>query len=166
MEYAKSKKFKNWSRFITLIIILSAIFLGAYYSGFTREYCGTDTSCFSEKAYSCRPAEVYTSRNNNIYYYKINPTIANECKLFIKFDRAQEGTPPEHVTLLEGKSMTCTMPKSEMRKQDVLDMEGIMPYCTGPLKESLYELIVKRMYELIIINLKEISTEADKIMKI
>lgn len=166
MEYAKSKKFKNWSRFIILIIILSAIFLGAYYSGFTREYCGTDTTCFSEKAYNCRPAEVYTSRDNNIYYYKINPTIANQCKLFIKFDRAQEGTPSEHITLLEGKSMTCTMPKSEMRKQDVLDMEGIMPYCTGPLKESLYELIVKRMYELIIINLEEISTEADKIMKI
>ena len=166
MEYAKGKKYKNWSRFIILLIILSAIFLGAYYSGFTREYCGTDTNCFSEKAYNCRPAEVYTSRSNNIYYYKINPTINNKCELFIKFDRAQEGTPSEHVTLLEGKSMTCTMPKSEMRKRDVLDMEGIMPFCTGPLKESLYELIVQRMYELIIINLKEISTEANALMKI
>ena len=90
----------------------------------------------------------------------------NKCDLFVKFDRAQEGTPSEHITLLEGKSMTCTIPKSEMKKQDVLNMENIMPYCTGPLKESLYQLIVKRMYELIIVNLKEISTEADKIMKI
>lgn len=166
MEYAKNKKFKNWSRFIILLIVLSAIFLGAYYSGFTREYCGTDQTCFSEKAYGCRPAEVYTSRNNNVYYYRINPTIMNKCDLFVKFDRAQEGTPSEHITLLEGKSMTCTIPKSEMKKQDVLNMENIMPYCTGPLKESLYQLIVKRMYELIIVNLKEISTEADKIMKI
>ena len=166
MEYSNNKKFRNWSRFIILFIALSAIFLGAYYSGFTREYCGTDKTCFSEKSFECKPAEVYTSRTNNIYYYQINPTMGNQCEVLIKFDRAQEGTPAEHVTLLEGKSMTCTIPKAEMRKLDILDMENVMQYCTGPLKESLYELIVKRMYELIILNLKEISTEANNLMKI
>jgi len=152
LEYAKSKKFRNWSRFIILFIVLSGIFLGAYYSGFTREYCGTDKNCFTENSYSCKPSEVYTSRTNNVYYYKINPTMGNQCEVFVRFDRAQEGTPAEHITLLEGKSMICTIPKNEMKKIDILDMEDVMQYCTGPLKESLYELIVKRMYELIILN--------------
>ena len=45
-------------------------------------------------------------------------------------------------------------------------MNNIIQYCTGPLKESLYELIVKRMYELIIVNLGEIAEEAKNIMEV
>ena len=58
------------------------------------------------------------------------------------------------------------MRKLEMRKLEILEMNNIMQYCTGPLKESLYELIIKRMYELIIVNLGEIAEEAKNIMKV
>ncbi len=166
MEYAENKKFKNLSRFILFLIIFGAIFLVSHFTGFTREYCGTDKFCFSENAESCDPAEVYISRENNVYYYKMTPTLKNQCNILIKFERAQKGTLPEHTTILEGKTMTCKIPKSEMRSLDVLNMENVIQHCSGPLKEALYELIVKRMYELIVLNLNEITSEAQKAMRI
>ena len=166
VDFSNTKKLKNIPKILFLILIIVGLFFGAYYTGITREYCGKDINCFSEKAESCKPAEVYLSRSTNVYYYKTTPSFGNKCDLFIKFERAQEGTLQEHKELLEGKSMTCTIPKNEMRELDILEMNNIMQYCTGPLKESLYELIVKRMYELIIVNLGEIAEEARNIMKV
>jgi hypothetical protein len=147
-------------------VIIVGIFIAGYYLGFTREYCGTDVNCFNEKKNTCSPVEVYSSKENNVYYYKLNPTLRNRCKLLIKFEKAQEGTSPEHIALLEGKSMMCILPKQKMQTLSILEMNEIMPYCSGPLKEGIYELIVKRMYELIITNLGEITEEAEKIMKV
>jgi len=166
VEYSGVRRIKNLPRFLILIIIIVGLFLAAYYLGFTREFCGKDQNCFSQKAASCSPAEVFVSRNNNIFYYQINPTIRNQCKLIVKFERAQEGTLQEHTELLEGKSMKCYIPKSEMRRINVIEMENIIGYCSGELKEGLYELIIKRMYELIITNLGSITEEAQKAMKV
>jgi hypothetical protein len=165
VEYSENKKLRSGMKLIILAIILTGIFFAAYYSGMTREYCGKDQDCFSENAKSCSPSEVYLSRSNNVYHYKLTPIIGNKCNLKITFERAQEGLPPEHIELLEGKSMNCNIPKSVLREKDLLKMDEIMPYCSGELKEALYELIVKRMYELIILNLGEIAEEAKNIMK-
>ena len=61
--------------------------------------------------------------------------------------------------------MKCDIPRKVLKEKDLLKMDEIMPYCSGELKEALYELIVKRMYELIILNLGEIAEEAENIMK-
>jgi hypothetical protein len=166
VKYAIGTRFRYLPRFAIALIILVGIFVLAYYTGFTREYCGSDTSCFEAKAASCSPAEVYTSNNNNVYYYKISPTITNKCLLKVKFVRAQEGTSYDHVSLLEGKSMTCKIPKKQLPNTNLIEMNNIMEYCSGPLKESLYELIIKRMYELVIINLAEIAEQAESLMKV
>ncbi|MDP3917493.1 MAG: hypothetical protein Q8Q42_04390 [Nanoarchaeota archaeon] len=165
MEYSNNK-YKNISRIVVPLILIIGLFLAAYYTGFTREYCGTDENCFLEKAKTCSPAEVYLSKSNNIYYHKITPELKNNCKLIIRFERAQEGTLPEHIELLEGKSMKCIIPKSELKKLNLLETNEVIDYCTGPLKEGLYELMVKRMYELIVVNLGEIAEEAKKLIKV
>ncbi len=166
VKYAINPRLKYLPRLALVLIIITSLFVTTHYTGLTRKYCGSDAACFQEKAASCSPSEVYISRNNNVYYYKISPTITTKCALKIKFERAQEGTSPDHVALLEGKSMTCKIPKKELPNLDVVEMNNIMPYCSGPLKESLYELIIKRMHELVIINLGEIAEQAEDLMKV
>jgi hypothetical protein len=166
IKYAISERFKYLPRFAIALVIIVGLFALAYYAGFTREYCGSDTNCFEQKATSCKPAEVYMSNNNNIYYYKVSPTVTNNCLLKIKFARAQEGTSYDHISLLEGKSMTCKIPKKELSNINIVEMNNVMMYCSGPLKESLYELIIKRMYELVIVNLAEIAEQAEEIINI
>lgn len=167
VEYsADYKKIKNLPRLAVLLIIIFGLFLSAYYLGFTREYCGKDEQCFLENSAVCSPADVYISRSNNVYHYMIYPTIRNKCKLVITFERAQEGTSPEHIQLLEGKSMTCFIPKDNLRAVNPIDMNNVIDYCSGPLKEGLYELIIKRMYEFVVINIEDIAEEAQKVMKV
>ena len=62
--------------------------------------------------------------------------------------------------------MTCKIPKKQLPNTNLIEMNNIMEYCSGPLKESLYELIIKRMYELVIINLAEIAEQAESLMKV
>tara|TARA_Y100000310_G_C20671809_1_gene810709 strand:+ start:442 stop:945 length:504 start_codon:yes stop_codon:yes gene_type:complete len=166
VEYSLGKKIRYLPQVFFLILIILILFLSAHYTGFTRKYCGADTSCFEERVASCNPSEVYTSRDNNIYYYKMIPTLTGGCSVKIKFERAQEGTLQEHISLLEGKSMTCKVPRKHLGEINIIEMEQMMPYCTGPLKESLYELVIKRMYELVVSNLGEIAEQAEKAMKV
>jgi len=166
VEYASKIKLKRSAQIVTLVVIISALFLGSYYTGLTREFCGKDQVCFEEKAATCSPAEVYISRENNVYSYVMHPTLRNKCQITITFERAQEGTAQEHVEFLEGKEMTCIIPKGDMRSLDVIQMDQVMEYCHGPLKEGLYELIVKRMYEVVVANLGSIVEEVERVMKV
>tara|TARA_Y100000310_G_C20631664_1_gene788978 strand:- start:582 stop:1085 length:504 start_codon:yes stop_codon:yes gene_type:complete len=166
VEYAKSQRLKSLPKFVILFMVLASIFLMAHYTGLTRTYCGTDISCFMEKAKICKPVEVYSTQNNNIYHYKILSTPTNNCILKIKLEKVREGTLPEHKQLLEGKSMKCTVQKNQLETLNLQNLNEIMPHCSGPLKESIYELIIKRMYELIISNLGEIAEKAENILQI
>jgi len=166
VKYSKPYRFKSLPYIVVLLIIFGSIFVTAYYSGITRRYCSKDTACFLEKAKSCKPAEVYTTQNNNVYQYRIYPTPTKTCIMKIELKKVQEGSLPEHQTLLEGKSMKCKIPKKEIKTLNLNNLNNIIPYCSGPLKESMYELIIKRMYELIITNLGEITAETKSLMKV
>jgi len=167
VEYSKDyKKIKNLPRIAILLLIIFGLFLSAYYLGFTRTYCGKDQACFLVHSSNCSPAEVYVSRSNNVYHYLVYPTLQNKCKIKIIFERAQEGTLPEHVAFLEGKSMTCFIPKDNLRNLNPLEMDHVIDYCSGDLKEGLYELIIKRMYEFIVVNIGDIAEEAQQVMKV
>jgi hypothetical protein len=166
VEYSRGKNLKILSQISIILVFIAALFFIAHFSGFTREYCGTDTNCFSEKTKNCGSAEVYVSRETNLYYYKTTPSLSKNCNLKIEFKQAQEGALPEHTKLLEGKSMKCKVPKEELKTLDVVELSNIIPYCSGPLKESLYELIIKRMYETIIVNLGDIAEKSQILMNI
>lgn len=77
-----------------------------------------------------------------------------------------KATPGSELALrasLEGKSMTCTIQRSRLQEQSFSDMDDLAEFCTGPLKEAMYEMIVQRMYALVISNLGNISLEARKV---
>ena len=72
------------------------------------------------------------------------------------------GTPIELIDLFEGKSMECKIPIDKIKEIHINKMENVINYCTGPLKESIYELIIKKLYGLVVQNIGEILKEVDK----
>jgi len=59
----------------------------------------------------------------------------------------------ETKTNFEGKSMKCLVPTNEISEKSINEMENTLSYCTGPLKEAIYEVIIKRMYSYFVKNI-------------
>lgn len=74
------------------------------------------------------------------------------------------GTDLDVKTLLEGKSMTCKIPKSKLSEIELDNMKDLLNYCTGPLKEGMYELLLKRMYALVVSQMSNIVKESEKVL--
>ena len=81
------------------------------------------------------------------------------CKIQINLERTSVGTEFENKILLEGKSMECFIPKSRLFEVNFNEIENLLGYCSGPLKEGIYEIMIKKMYGVIISNLGDILGE-------
>jgi len=145
---------------ITSIIVLFVIFLGFFF--FYKKSC-KDEECFNEAMYKCKPATYYGYRNNNLYYYKISRSIGT-CRLNIKVNRMAIGTDLDLVRLLEGKRMKCNIPKNI--DINLNEMENILNYCSGELKEGLLQLMVERLYALVVRDLSGVVEQAEKLLKV
>lgn len=164
MEYSKDK-WRLVPKIALLGGILLALFVAGYYSGYLREDCEQDKKCFDDKLKECKPAQVTIVRNNNAYLYWIGNSLGNNCVINIKLLRVEAGSPPEFKRLLEGKSMKCKIPKKELANLKIEEFDNLMQYCHGELKEGLYELIIERMYSLVVSQLGDIIQEAEKVLK-
>jgi len=164
MEYSE-RKFSLMLRIGVVGVVLVLLFLIGYYGGIFRYDCGQDKQCFDEKMRKCSPAEVLSVRNNNVYSYEIGKSLWGECQMKIKMERAEPGASPEIRRLLEGREMDCRIPKETIAGMGVDDFEDVIEYCHGPLKEGLYELIIQRMYALVVSQLSDIADEAQRVLR-
>jgi len=163
MEYTPQR----WSFLAKVAVIggiLLALFVFGYYTGYFRKDCGQDKNCFQGYAQDCKPAQVAVLRNNNAYLYWVGNQLGKSCEINIKALRIDAGAPPEFKAL-EGKEMSCDIPKTELQKMDIDSFDNLLTYCHGPLKEGLYEVIIQRMYSLVISQLGDIIKEAQKVLK-
>ena len=165
MQYSE-KKMKLSTRLGIVGFVFLILFLTGYYFGYLRENCGQDKECFNAKLNSCKPAEFLNIRNNNVYIYRSANNFMKYCKLNIKLARTAVGTDPDVVKLLEGKSMSCNIPKTEIKNLNIDEVNDVLKYCHGELKEGLYELIINRMYTYLIAQLNPIKEEVDKLKKV
>lgn len=141
-----------------LIILLFIILLSnIYFFGYTKS-CDTE-ECFLKAINSCAPVKYDNIVNNNIYVYTIQRSFSNDCKLNVKLERASEGTDFDTRYKLEGKSMTCFIPIKDFLIIDFKEVNNFLKYCSGQLKEGIYEIIIKNMYSIIISNIGEILGE-------
>lgn len=143
---------------IVILIFLFAFFI--YYSGLIKPSCTTD-ACFNQALQKCSPVSYDKLKNNNLYSYEISRSLFSYCNLNIKFEEAALGSEVEIKTLLEGKSMHCKLPKSNLKNIDINEMKDLLNYCSGPLKEGLYELMIKKMYSLIIGQMSSIIKQSE-----
>lgn len=151
------RKFKS---FLIHALIVVAIILLFFFIGIFKKTC-IDESCFQKSLSKCSPAEFITTRNNNLYHYTISRSFSDDCSVNIKFLRFAPGSDPD-IQNLKGKSMECRIPKEITSKTNINNLDDILQYCHGQLKEGIQKLIIKRMYTLIIENIGDIVKETNE----
>ena len=148
----------NADTFMVIGLILVAG-LVIYSSGIIKKDCGKDKDCFLEKLQDCKTAKVFLLKNDNVYSYTIQASYTTICNVDVKMERIALGADPEFERLLEGRTMYCKVPRDKLYTFKIDDFNSFINYCTGPLKEGLYELIIQRMYTLVV---KELSGVLEK----
>lgn len=163
MKYSK-KRVRPFP-YTKTIIILIIIFLIAYilfFSNLIKKKCGEDQNCFNIMTQKCKASTFYTVKDGNYYKYIIKGSKNNACLINVKLEKMAIGSPVDLINSFEGKDMNCYIPKDRLTNLSLLNMENFLNHCSGPLKESIYELMIKKMYGLIIQNMGDIITEIQK----
>ena len=147
---------------ILIFVFIGIIFISLYFSGLLKTRCGKDSGCFDEALAKCTSASYTLYSSGNVYLYESTSSFGETCKVKVKMVKAIEGSDLELRTNLEGKTMVCKFPRSRLQKEKLSEMDDFADFCSGPLKEAMYEIVVEKMYALVIANLGEISLEARK----
>ena len=146
---------------IPVILILIIVWLVLMIPHKTN--CDYDLTCFNEAALQCKPALVNIIQEGNTFEYTVEGIEDNNCILSITVTEVNKETSEETIAALEGKSMECAIPL-ETNIVEIQENADIMTYCTGPLKEAMYEIIIQRMYGVIAQNMGSIISEAKEVL--
>ncbi len=145
---------------IFLVILILAIIL--YFTSRTTD-CKSDISCFDRMLSMQRPAKFTDIDEGVIYQYtskQCNIGSSNKKgNMEIKLLKLQEGSSQELKSLFEGKEMCCNIPKENLTATYLRKEEETLDYCSGPLKEAMYELMLRKLYTVIAKNIGSIATE-------
>lgn len=163
----KKKKRKNLTRkqkIITSIIIIALLSFLFYFSGILKPICYTE-ECFDKAFQTCKPVKHTKLTSNNIYQYKISRSLFKTCKIEITMKKTAPGTDLDIKESIEGKSMKCKIPKYLIKETRPAEFENLINYCTGPLKEGIYELMLKKTYGLVVANMGDIVQEIQRTLK-
>jgi len=143
-------------KIIATLIILALIFLDFYYIGLFKGTCDNST-CFNDALAKCKPVKFTRIKDNNFYEYNTYSSMfSNTCQIKITLTNVAPGSNQDIKSFLEGKSMMCEIPKSISTTRTFDDIENVLDYCHGELKEGFYQVIIKRMYSLVINDLDEV----------
>lgn len=167
MRFSKERLSKH---LIIKIIIFSAAIsaLGwvTLHYGYYKEDCGQSVECFDGAFNKCKPAQTIALVDNNYYSYAIGGERGDNCKIEITLKKMAVGASYNLVSSFEGKSMICMVPLESTKKVSFDTMPDILTYCSGPLKEVIYEQIISNMYTLIVRNMGPIVNETSEFYKI
>ncbi len=145
------KKRWSFSKIAPLVVLVLFLFIVFYLFRVTD--CEYDSNCFNEKFSNCERAKYLTEDEGNIFEYKIKYEKGLDCVVVVSVLEVNPESDEETKELFTGKSMTCTVPKNQKFTVDALS------YCTGPLKESMYELIIQKMYNVLAQSLGDVIHE-------
>ena len=139
---------------ISLVLLINLYYFGLIF----KKNCSTE-DCFEDALSICKPVEYESRINNNVYNYEIYRSLGNNCRIKVDLEKSSEGTDFDTRIRLEGKSMKCSVPKDDLLLLKLTEINNLLKYCSGPLKEAIYEIMIKNMYTVIITNLGEILGE-------
>jgi len=149
---------------VMVVVVTAIVIMGFYKFGIISKDCEQDKECFSERLKECKPVRYDAVVNSNYYEYKVEGSKKDECILHVKLKKMGSGTPIEQVEFFEGKEMKCFIPKDEL-DLEMQDINNLLNYCTGNLKEAIYEHLITKMYGLVLKNMGPIIDEIDKTLK-
>lgn len=145
-----------------IAIIVGVVLILGFFMIYKKP-CG-DEECFNKALMGCSPAKFYGYRNNNLYLYRISRSFGSTCKLYVRVDKMAYGTEPDLIRLLERKSMKCRIVKGSLIS--LTNMENLLDYCHGELKEGLLQLMVERLYALVVRDISGVVKKAEDILKV
>jgi hypothetical protein len=151
-------------RVLIIPLLFVLLILAIIFFLYNKQEC-TDKDCFNQNLQKCKPSYLFSLEENNLYSYTIFRSFGSYCKIEIKLERMAAGTSKEFIDLLEGKSMTCKIPKDSLFNLKIDKIDTLLTYCSGPLKEALYEVIIKKLYGSIIQQMGTIMEEINKVIK-
>ncbi len=146
-----------------LILIIFFIILAFVIFLLYPKDCKIDKSCFDKRFEKCKTAKFTEIKENNFYEYRIFGKEKRECVFEVRLLRLEPGADVTVKALLENKAMKCRIPINTFKNLEQID--NMVNFCHGELKESIYTLLVKRMYGAIVRNLGQIVEETKKIVK-
>ncbi len=152
------KRIFSWKKLLIAITLIVIITFLLYNFGYIKKTC-EDDYCFQSSLASCSPAKYIKLQNMNYYRYSIMGYRTGGCKMDIKLVKMADGTPIEKILKFEGKDMACEIPRDDIRDINATNIEKILPYCSGTLKEAMYEHIIEKLYTIVISNLGDVIGE-------
>ncbi|HLC55154.1 MAG TPA: hypothetical protein VJJ75_01320 [Candidatus Nanoarchaeia archaeon] len=152
-----------WQNDKLMIIGLVAIAaLVIYTSGVIKKDCGRDKLCFQGHFQECKTARLITIKNDNVYSYTVESSFSSSCNMRVRMERIALGADPHFEQLLEDRDMYCKIPREQLAEVDPDNFNTFIDYCSGELKEGLYELVIERMYTLVVKELQGILQQSEK----
>lgn len=152
----------DWKKAGVVFFLLLLIFGSLYYIFFYPLNCKSDQTCFNSALESCKRAKLTTLEQGNTYLYVIKGSKQGNCVIDIKLEKLYSSS-YDLIALFEGKSMRCVIPKEVSLFEK--GVEGTINYCSGPLKEAMYEIIIQRLYNLIAQDLGGAVVELENVLK-
>ena len=142
------KKRQEYSIFIPLFLIFIFGILVVYMS--YEKDCEYDSICFEKAFEFCDKAKYLNEEEGNLFQYNIVGKKGSDCEVEVTILEVSSEADQDTKDLFSGKSMTCYIPENQAFTVDTLTL------CTGPLKESMYELIIQKMYSILAQNLGDL----------
>ena len=147
-------------RGLVIIIIGILIILSPLYFILKPKTCET-AGCFEQAASECKKAKILVDEaGKSISEYAIKGKEDENCVLEIKVKDISSEFSQSTQEKFEGKSMLCKIPLNEFSRMKFEKMGGNLDYCNGPLKEAMYDAVVKKLYNLVV---KDMATVLDEI---
>ncbi len=150
-------------RGLIVIVVGILIILSLVYFIFTPKDCKT-SGCFETAALKCDKASIKVRESNgSISQYTIKGGERNNCLLHIKLEKIGSSS-QEMQNRFEGKDMLCKIPKNEFSRMKLEEMGSNLDYCHGPLKEEIYDVIIKKLYNLVVRDMSSILQEVERVL--
>ena len=138
-------------KIIPILMIILFIISVAYYS---YEFdCGENKACYDRHLESCKRTKLTVSDEGSTFIYQILREQDRRCLTKVTLLSMPQEADQSSKTLFEGKSMICSIEKGSTFNAEILSS------CSGPLKESIYELTIQKMYDILARSLGDILEE-------
>lgn len=160
----KLRRLFMWQKILLTLTIVFFLVIATFLLGLIKKTC-ENADCFKESLRRCSTAKYLQLENFNYYKWTINGKSRNDCEIDIKLVKMAAGTPIDRILQFEGKDMSCRVPLSVLQTTESSKVENILNYCTGPLKEAIYQSIIERLYTVIVANLGTAIKELEKTIK-
>lgn len=149
---------------VAVVVVVVALVL-SWQLGLFKKDCKEDRECFNSALKRCRQAKFFELRDYNYYGYVVKGSKKGSCVVNVKMEKMAEGTSVANLERFGGKAMDCSFPKGMMNETTIDNVQGMLGYCSGPLKEGIYELIIEKLYGIVLNNIGDVVVEFREVLK-